>query len=465
VSSGGQIVAALESLGKPYLALSALKQDRRLYLVGGTIRDILLGRTPTDFDFAVSGSGIEFGRQLAKKIRGKFVLLSEPDDQGRVVYRKTLTLDFNGFGDRTIEDDLARRDFTANAIALEVGGEQVEPDLIDPFQGQRAIQDRRLSPVSDQSLRLDPLRLLRAIRFALELEFEPDPTIFAQAAGLSLANVAAERVGYEVMRIMDCDRSVGYLRQLYRLDILAQLFPEAKPLLGDRELMGHSLRTYQKLEQLIHRRSFFDRYEAEQTAYFSGNPRQRALLKLAGLFHDLGKPETQFVNERDEVHFYGHDALGARYVEAIAGRRLRLARTDTRILKALVESHMRLHLLATGPELTERAIRRYFRDLTDQHYGLMLLTYADGYATAGVTAHLEATFARMIALKRQYDAAIRVKRLVTGDDLIALGLKPGPEFKTILGELEELQVEGKIATKEQGLEYVRALNPAAPTPA
>ena len=121
----------------------------------------------------------------------------------------------------------------------------------------------------------------------------------------------------------------------------------------------------------------------------------------------------------------------------------------------LVEFHMRLHLLATGPELTDRAIRRFFRDLKEQWFGLMLLTYADGFATAGQTRHLEQAFARIIALKREYDAVIKVDRLVSGDDLIAIGLKPGPAFKSILAELQELQVEGKITSTEQGLEYVK----------
>lgn len=116
---------------------------------------------------------------------------------------------------------------------------------------------------------------------------------------------------------------------------------------------------------------------------------------------------------------------------------------------------MRLHLLATAPILTDRAIRKFFRDLEDEYFGLMILTFADGFATAGQTKHLEIAIARMIELKRQSDAKRKITRLITGHDLIALGLKPGPIFKTILTEMEELQIEGKIKNKEEGIEYLK----------
>ena len=501
------IASALEGLGRPLAALQALKGERRVFLVGGTVRDIIMGRAPTDYDFAVSGSGIEFARMLARRLRASFVLLSEPDDQARVVYPGTrdspgqrgqsrvfgaripgqsprkagtvpVTLDFNGFGEQTILDDLKRRDFTINAIACEVEGPVqtqrpqrtrragrkqsassglriADSGLLDPFDGRKAIAEQRIVPVSAQSLASDPLRLLRAIRFALELGFQVDSEVWQQARGVSLAGVAAERIGYELLRIMNCDRSLPHLERLSKLGFLHQLFPEAKPLLDYPELMKHSLGTYRKLEELTHRTSFFSQFEPEFQACVGLGPHFPALLKLAGLFHDIGKPETEFLNEKAEVHFYGHDALGAKYIQTIAGERLRLSRDDARVLKVLVDYHMRLHLLATGPELTDRAIRRYFRDLGDLWFGLMMVTFADGYATAGHTRHLETMFERMIALKREYDSKVKVKRLVTGDDLIALGLKPGPAFKTMLAELEELQVEGKIVSKEQGLEYVQ----------
>jgi tRNA nucleotidyltransferase/poly(A) polymerase len=328
-------------------------------------------------------------------------------------------------------------------------------ELLDLFGGRKSIKEKRIRLVSDRALTSDPLRLLRAIRFALELGFEIEPEVFDQARLLSLAGTAAERIGYELLRIVNCDRSFPYIARLYELGLLHQILPEAKPLLDYKDVMQHSLGTYQKLEEMIHGASYFTRYEPEFKTYFGQDPQSAGLLKLVGLLHDIGKPETEFTNEKDEVHFYGHDALGGRYIRTIGLERLRLSRDRARAMKILVDQHMRLHLLATGPELTDRAIRRFLRNLGPHWFGLMMVTFADGFATAGHTLHLEEMFQRIIALKREYDAKIKVKRLVTGDDLIASGMTPGPAFKKILAELEELQVEGKIVSKEQGLEYVQ----------
>jgi tRNA nucleotidyltransferase/poly(A) polymerase len=462
-----QLQAALDALGRPFQTLLRLSSERQVFLVGGTIRDLLLEREPMDFDFAVSGSGVDFARRFARNVHGSFVLLSEAEDQARVVWRKQLILDFNGFADRTIEDDLGRRDFTVNAMAYPLTADHVRADLrirpgqpprvaptppaapltpdprpltpsllLDPFQGRQALNDKLLKPVSPQSLALDPLRVLRAYRFALELGFRIDDEVREQARHVSLENVAAERIGYELLRILDCPGSYPVLVELEKFGFLRQLFPEAGPLFASQLLLRHSLLTLKKLDELIHAESWFTQYGPEFTTYFAAHPHRRPLLKLAGLLHDIAKPETEFVNDKKEVHYYGHDGLGARHVEKLARERLRLSRLDARTLKMLVEFHMRLHLLATGPELTDRAIRRFLRDLKEQWFGLMLLTYADGFATAGQTRHLEQTFARIIVLKREFDAVIKVKRLVTGDDLIAAGLEPGPAFKSILAELQ-----------------------------
>lgn len=503
------IERTLRGLGRPYERLLELRAGRRLFLVGGTIRDIILGREPTDFDFAVSGSGLEFASAFARKVRGSLVVLSEPDDEARVVYRKPnpadnpragtipVTFDFNGFGDRAIEDDIRRRDFTANALAVEILPDGVG-DLLDTVAGRRDITERLLRPVTSDSLKLDPLRLLRAVRIALELDFRIDESVFDLGRDVTLKATAPERIGAEMLRIMECPGSYTYVRKLCELGRLHDILPELVPLLDDEDLREHSLRTYYKIEEIVTNDSFFRRFDPEWTAYFdqwgasevqstndkgqsqepdaptdgSGQsaicnleskmplPFRRGLLKLAGLLHDLAKPETRFINVQGETHFYGHDSLGARATGRIGRDRLRLSRAQTAMLSALVAEHMRLHLLATAPDLTDRAVRRFFRDLGEEAFGLMILCFADGWATAGRTGHLEDTITRMIEQRRAEAAKLKVKRFVTGHDLIALGLKPGPVFKVILQELEDLQLEGVISSTEQGLDYLKAHLPA-----
>ena len=423
--------------------IHGLSGDREIYLVGGTIRDIMMGSEPQDYDFSVSGSGIEFARLVSRKIRGALVVLDEEEDEARVV-RDDIVYDFIGLDARGILADLERRDFTVNAMAFDLG----TGELLDPFEGKKDVKRGIIRPTTAQSLIDDPLRILRGFRFALELEFSLHRDFTKLAKNISLADTAAERIGYEVMRIASTPHSFPMILKINQLGILKQLFPEAVKLIEDFDLWDHSLGTYGAVERLMEK-GFFRNLEPEFSEYFA-RPNRVALCKLAGLLHDVAKPDT-FLIKQGEVHFYGHDTMGAKMVERIGRRRLRLSRHDTEILKKLVKEHMRLHLLATNSELTDRAIRRFFRHLEDDWFGAMMIAWADGYATGGKTRHLEKAFIRMIELNRADEAKPKIERLVNGHDLIELGMTPGPMFKVILQELLDLQLEGKITEKEAAL--------------
>jgi len=432
-----------------------------VFLVGGTLRDLLLGREPSDFDFAVSGSGLEFARRFSRREHGKLIVLSEPDDEARVAASGRI-YDFNGFGNGTISDDLARRDFTVNAMAFDVAGPE---GLLDPHGGQEDLAGRIIRPVSDRSLSLDPLRLLRAFRIALELGFSIDESVFELGRKAGLEKTAGERIGAELLRIMEQPGSHGCIVRLWEIGRLIEILPALGGILDDERLRRHTFGTYEKIEELVHGESFFTRFGPEWQQYFDrwgsenpdepGLPFRRAMLKLSGLLHDVAKPDTRFETSEGDVHFYGHDTLGAQTAARMVRDRLKLSRAQVKMVKSQVQEHMRLHLLATNPDLTDKAVRRFFRDLEGEAFGLMILCFADGWATAGRTGHLEDTITRMIEQKRAEDAKLRIRRYVTGHDLIALGLPPGPAFKVILQELEDRQLDGAINSHEDGLEYVK----------
>ncbi|MEO0184350.1 MAG: HD domain-containing protein [candidate division WOR-3 bacterium] len=428
--------------------IATLTRRQKLYLVGGTIRDILLGIQPNDYDFAVAGSGIRFGRRVAKVIKGAFVLLSKEDDEARVV-KENIIYDFIGY-EQTIMKDLLRRDFTINAMAVDLDSF----DFFDPLNGIKDLKNKTIRLTTENSLKDDPLRVLRAFRFALELNFKIDKEFYKWAKSVSLKKIAGERIGYEFIRIISASNSYETILKMNDLELFQQIFPEAKKIIEDGFLWGHSLSTYNALEELM-QRGFFKNIEPEFSNYFAVSKR-KALLKLAGLLHDVAKPDTFLLKEGD-VHFYGHDTKGAKIVETIGYNRLKLSRNDIQVIKKLVKEHMRPHLLSTNDELTDRAIRRFFRDLGEDYFGAMMLAWADGYATGGRTKHLEEKFLRMIDLKRADEAKPKVERLVNGYDLIALGLKPGPVFKIILQELLDMQLEGKFTTKEQGLKLAKEI--------
>ena len=427
----------------------SLKGDLDLYLVGGTIRDILLDRQPKDYDFSVEGSGIDFARHVARNTGGAFVLLEEKADEARVVV-DGIIYDFVGVDRGGVISDLSRRDFTINAMAVHTD----RLELIDPCHGLRDLKKRVIRPASANALIADPLRILRGFRFSLQIAFDLHRDFIRLARNISLETVAAERIGDELMGIMSAPRSFETVLKINQLGIFKQIFKEAQKLIEDFGLWNHSLNTYGAVENLIEH-GFFTRLEPEYTVYFTETNRI-ALCKLAGLFHDVAKPDT-FLIKDGEVHFYGHDSIGAKMIERIAHRRLRFSRHDTEVLKKLVKEHMRLHLLATNPDLTDRAIRRFFRHLGDDWFGAMIIAWADGYATGGRTRHLEKAFLRMVELHRADMAKPKVERLVNGYDLIALGMTPGPNFKFILQELLDMQLEGIIKDKDEGLEQAREI--------
>ncbi len=429
--------------------IARLREQKDLFLVGGTLRDILLDKHPQDYDFSVDGSGIEFAKYVARRTKGVFVVLDEHLDEARVV-RDEIIYDFIGLNQAGVVPDLLRRDFTVNAMAMDVATLQ----FFDPCNGIKDLKKKIVRPTSAEALIADPLRILRGFRFALQLDFSLHRDFEKFARNILLKDVAAERIGDELIRIMSTRRSFNTIMRMNGLGVFRQIFPEAQKLIEDFELWDHSLNTYGTVEQLTEG-GFFRRLDPEYGYYFA-QPNRLALCKLAGLFHDVAKPDTLLIKE-GEVHFYGHDSIGAKMIEKIAQRRLRLSRNDTDVLKKLVKEHMRLHLLATNPDLTDRAIRRFFRNLGVDWFGAMMIAWADGYATGGRTAHLERAFLRMIDLYREDMAKPKVERLVNGYDLIAMGMKPGPHFKVILQEMLDLQLEGKVNEKSDALQEVKRI--------
>jgi poly(A) polymerase len=427
-----------------------LKGRRRLYVVGGTVRDIILGLGPADYDFAVSGSGISFARSFSRKINAAFVLLSKPDDEARVV-KDDIIYDFIGIGKQNIMADLKRRDFTINSMAMNCD----TLEFYDPFDGLKDLEKKILRLTTSKSLQEDPLRVLRGFRLSLELRFSLYKEFFKYAAQVNLKKTAAERIGIELLRIMAAGDSFESVLRMNTLGLFLKMLPEAKKIIEDDYLWTHSLGTYEAVESLMGKK-FFKDFEPEFSVYFAQSGRI-PLVKLAALFHDIAKPDTMLV-KNGEVHFYGHDTKGSRIVRNLCCKRLKMSRSDASTVSKLVKEHMRLHLLATNSELTDRAIRRFFRDLGEDWLGAMMIAWADGYATAGWTKHLEQVFKRMISLKRADDAKPKVERLVNGHDLIALGLEPGPKFKLILQELLDLQLEEKITSKDEGLAIAMEIN-------
>ena len=453
------------------------------YLVGGYLRDSLISRSPQeDIDIAISGDSQSAGQDLAKELEGSFVPLSPDRGLARVVVTDSSArrwkIDLTSFSG-TVEQDLARRDFTINAMALSVShwDSPVLGDLvIDPFDGRRDLWLKRVRVVGPRVFQDDPARLLRAVRLASGLRFrlEPETARLVLAHASLVEKVARERVRDEFLSILSMDGAKASLEVLDRLDLLCRIIPELaetkgveQPKVHYWDVWGHLLHTVEAAERVTkghqHSPVFTLVYWTPETeAYLNqqicdGHTR-RTLLKLAALFHDIAKPQTKHQDETGRTRFPGHSEAGA----AIAAQRLAHLRVESKCIQTvakMVEHHLRPGHMMQGVELpTRRAIYRYFRDLGDGAVDTLYLSQADYLGAKGPALSPDswANHARIIAHILQehfHPAASKVATpLVNGRDLMMyLNLEPGPLIGIMLDKIDEATMTGEITTRQDAL--------------
>ena len=432
---------------------------RDAFLVGGSVRDLLLGRVPKDWDVAL-WEPERVGRLLAKELKGAFVPLGEEFGIYRVVLDGE-QIDLTRI-EGSIYDDLLKRDLTINSVAVSLN----TWEIIDPFMGVRDLRGGIIRMTSEENLRADPLRMLRVFRFAYTLNFEIEyRTLLAVRANSHLIErVAPERILYELKHILASDRFHEAVGLMADTGLLFRIFPELEklthPLEGlETDVWTHTLLALRRLNVAL------DTLEDGPFTYYlhrleAVRDREGRLAMVLGtMFHDVGKPATYKRDEKGEISFHGHDYVGSKIFRRV-GRRLRMSNDLIDTVSLLVAEHMHPHLLAT-PDVTRRALFRYYRRTGKWAFPIILLAYADALATPlraeGVAGQLR--LARKLEnLLRDLEAeANKPPRLVTGHDIKALGLPPGPIYKKILNEIEELRAEGAIKTREEALQVLKEL--------
>lgn len=448
-----------------------------VYLVGGCIRDCLSKREPVlDFDFAVNSHSLEFAKALSRKLRAPFVLLDEPHGCARVVVKndfELINLDFSDFRADSIEEDLGKRDFSINALAIKLDdiflmNKDLVGSIIDPYNGKGDLRKKIVRFLGPNTFNDDPLRMLRAFSISARLNFKIDKKTVEKIKkeARKISQSSAERIREELFKLFSLTNSYPYLMLLEKSLLLEKIFPEIKLMYKLRQgayhhldVWKHTLETFWQLETIISslRNNKLTAYLNEELSSFH---RRLSLLKFAAILHDIGKPDT-FSRVGKKIHFYGHERLGAKMAEVVA-ERLRFSTKETKSLKNIIYWHLRPGHMADLVKLSQRALFRYFRDCQEDAVSIALLSLADQRATRGKLQDdiQRARHEKLIRfLTKEYFLRLEETKqapLASGNDVMdSLNLAPGPVIGKILNELREAQAEGAIKTKKQAIAWAK----------
>ena len=468
-------------------------QSQPVYLVGGAVRDALLGRTSHDLDFAVADGAVKLAFKVANSLGVPAYVMDRERDVGRVVLaNEGTTFDFTRFRGEHLEADLRDRDFTINAIALAVG-ELGMVELVDPTGGRADLDAGLVRQVHDKALIDDPVRALRAIRIAVSLGFdisaETEAAVASAAARFN--KVSVERVRDELLKLLTSHAPEEALDYMARLSVLRAVLPEIDQLRGVEQSAPHYEDVYDhtcsvlgwlaRLEATLLDGRLADQsavveveeglapYLSELRAHWqrpvTGALNGRTLLRLGALFHDCGKAVTQTVEESGKIRFIGHDKAGAKLAMGRL-RHFRLSNEAINHVGLIVGHHMRplyLEKERVKKPLSRRAIFRFFRAAESAGLDVGLLALADNLATYdgrdedGVRSRMLATVIELYGhYFQQYETTVRPPLLLDGNQLMrALGLGPSREIGRLLELIQEAQAAGEISSRSEAVELAR----------
>jgi poly(A) polymerase len=449
------------------------------WIVGGGLRDALLGREVADIDLAVEGDARRAAAALAAAHGAHRFPLSDAFGAwrlsgGTLPFQVDLT-PIQGGG---LDADLALRDLTVNAMALPVTG---PVELVDPHDGRGDLAARRLRAVSTGALRADPVRVLRLARLAEQLGFTIDPATVALArdASAALWDGAGERLRDEVYRMMRLPAAWRAFARLDELGGLGALVPELEAARGvdqsgyhHKDVLGHTLEVVEHVCVLREHPGEVFRGDGPAVAAVLAEPVADGVVRghvlaLSALLHDMAKPATRGVLPGGRVTFMGHDRLGAAMADALC-RRLHTANRVRDVIVMCVAEHLQLGFMVHRQPLSLRAIDAYLRRTSTAPVEMILLTVADRLATRGprstelqITRHLE--LARQV-MHTHLEICARepIRPPLPGDELARrLGRPPGPWLADALAAIRVAQLGGPV-TPERAVRIAAARCAATP---
>lgn len=445
--------------------LRKFKNRKDFYLTGGSVRALFTSEEIVDLDLTLKEDVISLVFFAKKFLNYHFVPLAPELGIYRLAKNKN-TIDFTSFRGETIEEDLKKRDFTFNAMAIPVSSLFENKFLIiDPFLGYKDLKEKIIRIIAEENIIEDPLRILRGYRFFSYGfgEIESNTRKLFRIHKSKINRCAKERILQELLYILTSSKTFETFKLMDEDSILKELFPYIEKTKGIPQPSFHHLDVGDHLFESL---KWAEEILKDPKTYLGIEIREKIKekdfiisVKLASLFHDLGKAYTYKI--KDRITFYGHEKVSAELFKEMA-EKLRFKRDLIDRIYILIKNHMRpFHLLNEKEKgrLTLRAKRNLLRNVPYLE-DLFIVCMADSLASQGpdkepdYEKRLIAFFNELFELKEQLEKESKKKRLITGNDLIELGFKPGPIFREILQDIELQVLEKKLNSKEEALKYI-----------
>jgi len=444
-----------------------LPRIKGTYIVGGSVRDLLLDRTPTDYDIAVTGNPEQYAKKLIDKSDGHLVRLGKPGRMTIRVISGDIIFDITSLNGTFIEGNLNQRDFTINAIAYDLYSEEI----IDCLGGLRDLADKKVRMVSKEIFKKDPVRLIRAYRIGACLNFEIEAkTAKAIKSNTKLLKIIpGERIRVELFTMLGTSTSYLYLSQMAISGLLTAIFPDLDRLKGcfqshyhHFDVFEHTMRAYGHLETILNNPGkILPDTSTKIHQYIDKN--KPALIKCAILLHDIGKPLMKTLDSSGNCHFYGHARKSADMAQKIS-QRLRFSNHERQFIDGIIRNHMKPLSLFTAYEkktLTQKSITRFYKKCGGYTPALLLAAIADTKAKQNLINQRNKAFKSF--LKKMifeyfynYQPLSDEPPLITGRDLIhVFGLTPSPLFRKILDLVDDAKLTKIIKNRSEALELIR----------